>query len=779
MASFSLDALREQYIGLCEHEVQCVHDEIIKTQMLPIRDFAVKLKIVSDRKVDKSFRGEMDKYLEDLNETTSRDVQINNLIYESSRVTFLRGIAGIGKSVLAKKIAFGWAKRTMYQNFEVCLFFECRELNDYKLYDGKSFKLKDMLHQFITIRLRGLTVEDGKNMLIVIDGVDELFDIKDENSLIYDILDMSKSYGKAKVILTGRPHVESLLHKPRIPIGGCKVVEIMGLGDKDIKEYIEKFTTCIGKERSSEYRDSVIQTINASVYIRPILCVPQFLNAICCVSILTGKKEFRNETELYCWILYLLFKQHVLERENTGVDSLYHNVFTANRKFMLILCKISFELYSKNQIIFTKNDYKPLFDRINKDASILSIAKEFFYGLFADKSDNRERKLQFKQLSLMEYLSAIHICTVGKPEKVIKKFLKNESFEIIRYVCGLYGGVFHDGIVKDLYTCVTGEGRSKGKSDDAIQTRAMSFLKKVLKLIHESKFHREVKFSKSVEFIAQFLSHQFDQADFLKIILDELGSIGSKMDYKPTATEQKMLVRFFKIITDIGIDEKSIKTAFKTIGIDSLYGIYDFALLTVLAYFGYGCSVNIMEMTVDERGMTIIAANLNGCKVLTFCNSVFEDRFVETKYSKCDCKLDILVQKDCRFGQMSFRTFSQWAVLSKNVEFIGDTSISRELWEIFGREIDEAQQRDSRLTSLALWDTAFDESSWESAVKVFVKVKEVRIMTIGISEERWKKLANEIEERKNEDALNLENLFTPLPSSMSRNLERSVRKINN
>lgn len=74
---------------------------------------------------------------------------------------------------------------------------------------------------------------------------------------------------------------------------------------------------------------------------------------------------------------------------------------------------------------------------------------------------------------------------------------------------------------------------------------------------------------------------------------------------------------------------------------------------------------------------------------------------------------------------------------------------------------------------MSVWDTSFDEGSWEGAVKVFAKIKKVRIMTIGISEEWWKKLANEIEERKNADALNLEYLFTPSPSSMNGNIQKA------
>ena len=113
--------------------------------------------------------------------------------------------------------------------------------------------------------------------------------------------------------MTGRPHVENVLDQPNI--GRCKVVEMMGLGKQDIDEYIEKFTTCIEEDCSSDCRPLINQTIEASVNLHPILCVPQFLNAICCVSVLTSGKGIGNETELYCWTLYLLFKQHVFERE--------------------------------------------------------------------------------------------------------------------------------------------------------------------------------------------------------------------------------------------------------------------------------------------------------------------------------------------------------------------------------------------------------------------------------------------------------------------------------
>ena len=196
MTSFSLDEVRDEYRRLCEHhEIQYVENDVIKTKDLKIDDFAVKLKMASNsRKVDKSFKGEMDRYLKDLNEITSYDINIDNLIDWKTRVTFIRGIAGIGKSILAKQIVFGWATGTMYQNFEVCLFFECRDLNRYSHDEGKGCNAKEMLYDFIKMKLCGLNIKTEKNVLIVIDGVDELFDIRDENSLIFQFLDIKQSY---------------------------------------------------------------------------------------------------------------------------------------------------------------------------------------------------------------------------------------------------------------------------------------------------------------------------------------------------------------------------------------------------------------------------------------------------------------------------------------------------------------------------------------------------------------------------------------------------------
>ena len=783
MVSFFLDTVRDECRRLCEHhEIQYVENDVIKTRNFPIHDFAVKLKMAdSRREVQTSYKGEMARHLKYLNEATSYDINIDNLMDEKTRVTFVRGIAGIGKSVLAKQIVFGWATGTMYENFEVCLFFECRELNNYRHYEGEGFNSKEMLHEFIKKKLRCLHIKVEKNMLIVIDGVDELFDIGDENSLIYQFLDIKGSYGEAKIVVTGRPHVENVLNKCGITIGGYKVVEIMGFGEEEIKEYIAKFSTCIEEERSSEYRTLINRAINASAEIRPLLCVPQFLNAICCILVLTGGKGIENETELYCWILYLLLKQQVFEQEKPERRSTWHNIFTSYRQLILVLSEISFKLYSENKIIFKKNDFNPLFDSIHRDESILPIAKGFFDGLFADKSDNMEEKLQFVHLTLLHFLSAIHVCTVKDPDDVVQRLLDNESYEIVRYACGLYGGVFQDGIGNELYECVMDNKATAGSGDEnKKEERAESFLKLALKVLSKSNGDKRSRFLTSIDFIVQFFPGQFIQPSFVKSVLFQLKSIGNVSIDTPDAAEQRLLLRFFDIIKAIAVDENSIKEALENTGIN-LCKTFNEELLTVMKYFGNRVEVQISgkNFTYNDEMMKCISDNVMYCTDLRFFGCKFNGPYFKTKQPEHYSKLEFLYLMRCEFLHMSFKMFSKWAVLSERVELNECIGINCEMWEIFGGEIYDARYKGLKLNGLAVRETVFDESSWESAVQVFVKLERISVLDCGICEEWWAILANEVKKRANEGTLKLKRLEIEEDSRINANIWQSVRRISN
>ena len=519
MTSFYLDSLRSRYIHLCkQHEIQYVLEDTIRMKHFPINEFVVNLKIVSSScssssrssSSGKTDRGEMGMHSADVSKNTSSDINIGNLIEGNTRVSFIRGVAGMGKSVVAKMIVLGWAKRTIYTNFKVCLFFRCRDLNDYmrkRREDPENVErlpYVKMLDKFVKDKLGDLDAKDRESMLIVIDGVDELFDIKDKNSIIYEFLDTSKSYRKSKLILTGRPHVMNVLYKTTCDFGSFNVVEITGI--PDIAEYVKKFVNHFGKGDSIEYREKINQTINASLKNHPILHVPQFLNAVCCVFILNDgreRREISNVAEVYSWVLYLLLKQHVLERYETSGETVFSTVFKECRQSILFLSVISFNLSSKSKSTFVEVDYKQIFDKYTSRAS--DDQKEFLDGQFAALTTNAGKNLQFKHVTLVEYLSAIHICTLEDPVESIKQLINMESYEILHYACDIFGGSFEDGIIKELYTCVIEEEEVKVKEnyESERKHRAITFLNHVCDVLRSSESDEGKELLKSVKDIVK------------------------------------------------------------------------------------------------------------------------------------------------------------------------------------------------------------------------------------------------------------------------------------
>ena len=75
-----------------------------------VDEFAVKLKIIRDKEPEGTLRDEMRRHLENLKRLTGDDIKISDLVGNDSRVTFIRGVAGMGKSVLAKQLTVGWGK---------------------------------------------------------------------------------------------------------------------------------------------------------------------------------------------------------------------------------------------------------------------------------------------------------------------------------------------------------------------------------------------------------------------------------------------------------------------------------------------------------------------------------------------------------------------------------------------------------------------------------------------------------------------------------------------
>ena len=494
-------------------------------------------------------------------------IKLDRLIDDTTRVTFISGIPGSGKSVLSKQIVNAWANRKLYRNFELCLYFECSELNKHFVCDPRRKELcsqKESLQEFINKKLDGLS---SKNLLIVIDGVDELHDVSCEKSVIHQFLDIKQGYGSSKVIITGRPHTISVLSKLMIDSGGYKILEINELDDQSIRNCISKFFT------HYKERESICSTITSLGNIRPLLRVAQFLHGICCIFISNGRGEPRNEAEIYTWTLYLYLKQHFFEREKINDKRLASTVFERYSKTILYISEIAFDVYSKGTVVFKKEEYRYFFGTYYKEEASDG-ERRIIDSIFTDASDNRKDLRQFLPVMFLEYLSAIHVYNIsneGNQNATIGRLLSTELFGSVRLACALYGGVCEDGIIRDLLVCLEKVGKNKKTwIHYNFERREYSkyFVFNVINLTLAPQCNEKTRFSISIDFLCQYLFPDFRGIYTLRCILKLFHRLSDIVSLRESV-DRKKIDHLTKVLKDIGVQESDIQAAFGSGGAPS------------------------------------------------------------------------------------------------------------------------------------------------------------------------------------------------------------------
>jgi len=435
----AIDDMKAKY--KIEHQKHGIHkidsNGRIVLEEVDVEGFAVKLRMSDQMPPMKTLRGEADRYFEQLEGKRGCYIEMDELIEKNKRVTFILGIAGCGKSVVVKQMTYKWANGELFNEFNVCITFECRELNYFALHKGKRFEKDELIVEFLKDKFC-FYVKDSKNTLFILDGFDELFDSNKKDSIISKLLDLKKSkYQESKIIITGRPHIEDMLRKHGGGnMGGLRKVEIIGLSNEQIDEYIHKFAS------SDEEVAKIKKVKDSSKSNVKLYTVPQFLNSICCVALLSDEAEIKNAAELYCWSTYLMFRQHA--DKDGSHDKKSPEIFNEYSKVLLVLSKICHKLLNKNSIIFEGN-IESLFGNIGK-------GNEFLSSLFVDVSGELNQRKQFKHLTLMEFLSAIYVCTTKEHDKIIKDILSKRSYQVLFFYCQLMSGLLYDGIIKNLFT---------------------------------------------------------------------------------------------------------------------------------------------------------------------------------------------------------------------------------------------------------------------------------------------------------------------------------------
>ena len=655
---FSVE-VKERYKRSCQkHEIHCVdNNNRIVLKEVDLSDFAVKLKISHELPTTDNFRDERRQHFENLQDVKEDNISISKLTDDEHHVTFIRGIAGMGKSVLAKQLTYGWATGEMYKKFKMCVMFECRDLNYFKDHDGAELKKHRILDEFLKSKV-SYDLGDGDRVLFIVDGLDELYDITEKDSIIFDLLNIKGKYGMAKVIITGRPHVEYKLKGYCKNMGGMRKVEILGLRVEHIQEYINKFALIqedISLANAAE---------KSSTRYLPILSVPQFLNTYCCILKSTMGAEIKDQSELYCWTIYLLLKQHASKQDT--IDKKVSQIFQDFSQTIVALSKVCHNLLTDNKIVFEGNA-ESLFGVIGQE-------KEFVDSLFVDVSDNIKEKYQFKHLSLMEFLSALHVCRQDTTNrmKLIKDDMEKGFIEVVSFVCRLMSRFSSEGIIKEIL-------RNAARLEEEVNDKQL--LTEVLELLNECGLDDDTKLSRSFEIITYFMNDNFKDKEFILAVVRQCSS--DHFDSFESTSDSISKICFH--LEKCGCEEADIRAAFGHVRFGDLYVSNIEMLKCAVKYLriDYRIWLHYMKTTVKaiRRPLSEYCGGvwIGGCE--------FEDEEIESRI--LGGKLEELHIFGCSLNtRQSFVNLCCWGITCGRYGLY-DLEIKEEFWGILVEAIEK------------------------------------------------------------------------------------------
>ena len=325
----------------------------------------------------------------------------------------IEGAPGIGKTVLAKEIAYQWATNEILTEIKIMFLLYLRDpLLQSITTTNQLFKYMSrgcLDDEEITTFNKHYVNTDGQNLCIVMDGFDEYPDSLQKCSLILNIV-KGIDLPEAIVVITSRPTATVSLH-----YHVDRRIDILGFPKEERDKYISKTFS-----KSPEKKDALDKYLKQQPVINGLCFVPLHL-AILLYLFQHGSlpKTLTEMNELF--ILHTVYRH--LERYGpfpSGTVDKLSKLPKKVRDNVHGLSVLAFNGLQENKLVFTYNEIKkacPYFEETKGAINGYGLLQAVQHFPHEGGAAGRATSLNFLHYTMQEFLSALHVSNLPNEQQ--------------------------------------------------------------------------------------------------------------------------------------------------------------------------------------------------------------------------------------------------------------------------------------------------------------------------------------------------------------------------
>uniref|UniRef100_A0A4W6CH65 NACHT domain-containing protein n=1 Tax=Lates calcarifer TaxID=8187 RepID=A0A4W6CH65_LATCA len=332
------------------------------------------------------------------------------------RTVMMKGVAGIGKTVLTQKYALDWAEDNELcgpgQDTQFIFPFTFRELN---VLNNKEYSLVKLLHDYFNFDSKeaGICRFEEFKVVFILDGLDECrFPLDFQNNAILTDATVSTSVavlltnlirGKllpsARLWITTRPAAANQIPAKWIDM----VTEVSGFTNPQKEEYFSK------RFKDKEQADRIVSYIKKSRSLYMMCRIPVFCWIIGSViehSLKTEQEAVLPKTLTEMYIYFLVVQSKLKNIKYHGGDETDPHWNPETKKMILSLGKLAFEQLQKDN----RNFYESDLTECGIDVKAASVFSGVLTQIFREEIGvHQEKVFCFVHLSVQEFLAALYV----------------------------------------------------------------------------------------------------------------------------------------------------------------------------------------------------------------------------------------------------------------------------------------------------------------------------------------------------------------------------------